>query len=279
MTTRRHFISNSGKLLFVAGMGPSLVLGKSSDAPGSLSEHPFNLGIAGYSFVNFDIDRSLEMMKKVNVRFLCIKDFHLPYDSSDEQIAAFMAKLKQSGITGYAVGPIGDEISIGKAFDYARRVGVKLITGIPALQDLPEISEKVREYDIRYAVHNHGPDEKRYTDATTVYNLVKDLDSRVGLCLDIGHNMRFGSDPVFDMKKYANRVFDIHLKDVTAASKEGRSCELGRGIIDIPAFVRILDKVKYSGCCSLEHEKDMEEPLAGIAESVGYFRGVCDGLK
>jgi len=278
MITRRHFISNSGKFLVLSSMGNSFLFSKNHYSRDSSGEYPFNLGIAGYTFINFDIDFSLKMMNKVNVHYLCIKDFHLPYDSNDEQIATFKAKLKNAGVIGYAVGPVGSEISIDKAFKYAQRVGVKLITGIPALSDLPVINEKVKEYDIKYAIHNHGPDEKNYTDATAVYNLVKDLDPRIGLCLDIGHNMRFGSDPVSDMEKYAQKIFDIHLKDVTSASKEGRACELGRGIINIADFVRMLKKVGYRGCCSIEYEKDMDDPLAGIAESVGYFKGVCDGL-
>ncbi|MNL34594.1 Inosose dehydratase [compost metagenome] len=114
-----------------------------------------------------------------------------------------------------------------------------------------------------------------YPNAASVYNLVKDLDPRVGLCFDMGHNRRDNQDSVADLGKYSKRIFDIHLKNVTAATKDGTTCELGRGIIDIPAFVKMLRKVKYPGSCSLEYEKDMKEPLAGIAESVGYFRGVC----
>jgi len=279
MITRRNFISNSGKLLAFTGIGNSLAFSQRPHIIDFSADYTFKLGIAGYTFIHFDIDHSIKMMNKVNVHFLCIKDFHLPYNSSKEEISAFKEKLKQAGIMGYAVGPIGDEISITEAFDYARRVGVDLITGIPAVKDLPEINKRVKEFNIRYAIHNHGPDEKNYTDATAVYNLIKDLDPRVGICLDIGHNMRFGSDPVSDLGKYAHRIFDIHLKDVTAPSKKGQSCELGRGIINIPAFVRMVQSIGYSGCCSLEYEKDMEDPLAGIAESVGYFRGVCDGLK
>jgi len=278
MITRRNFVANSSKLLVLSGIGHSFVFNR-YDYYDSLSEYDFNLGMAGYSFINFDIDFSLKIMQQINVNYLCIKDFHLPYDSSTKQISEFKAKLSKAGVIGYAVGPIGSELSISEAFHYAQRVGVKLITGIPKLNDLQEINKKVKEYDIRYAIHNHGPDEENYTNATAVYNLVKDLDPRIGLSLDIGHNMRFGSDPVTDMGRYAHRIFDVHLKDVTAASKEGQPCELGRGIINIPDFVRMLKKVKYRGCCSLEYEKDMDNPLAGIAESVGYFKGVCDGLK
>lgn len=276
--SRRNFLKNTATLVGVASTWPLLTSAEDAGTKKSSYSPSFKIGMAGYSFINFNIGQTLGMMKRTDVNFLCIKDFHLPYDSTDAQIEEFLTKLRQAGITGYAVGPIGDEIDIDKAFDYARRVGVKLITGIPALKDIPAINMKVKQYDICYAIHNHGPDEKRYTDASTVYNLIKDMDTRIGLCFDIGHNMRYGSDPVADMERFSHRIFDIHLKDVTAASEEGRACELGRGVIDIPAFIKALHKVNYSGCCSLEYEKDMEDPLPGIAESLGYYKGVCDGL-
>lgn len=260
-------------------MGTSAARAFPSGYTGAAPEDRFALGIAGYSFVHFDLDASLAMMKRMNVQFLCIKDFHLPLVSTDAEIAAFHEKLAASGVTGYAVGPLymtKSKAEIDSAFEYAKRAGVKLIVGIPNKEDLPYISDKTAEYDIRYAIHNHGPEDKLYPNATSIFELVKDLDPRVGLCFDMGHNMRDGQDPIRDVKRYHKRIFDIHLKNVTAANKDGKTCELGRGVIDIPAFIKALRKVGYEGKCSLEFEKDMKDPLAGLAESVGYFHGVSD---
>ena len=237
--------------------------------------------MAGYTFVKFDIDKTLEIMKKTDVHYLCIKDFHLPLNSTDEQIAAFHAKLKEAGVTGYGVGPIymRSEAEIDKAFDYAKRVGVKLIVGIPNYELLPYVDKKVKEYGFNYAIHLHGPDIATYPDAEDVWNHVKDLDPRIGMCLDIGHDTRNGKDPVADLEKYQTRVFDIHIKDVTGAIKQGYTVEMGRGIINIPAFVKMLRKVGYTGACSLEFEKDNTDPFLGVAESIGYFRGVINATK
>jgi len=241
----------------------------------------FRLGMAGYTFIKFNIDKTLETMQKVDVHYLCIKDFHLPLTSTDEEIAAFHAKLKAKGVTGYGVGPIymTSEAEIDKAFDYAKRVGVKLIVGVPNYELLPYVDKKVKEYGFTYAIHLHGPDQTSYQDAEVVWNHVKDLDPRIGMCLDIGHDTRNGKDPVADLKKYHTRVFDVHIKDVTGTTKLGYSLEVGRGIINIPAFVKMLRKVGYTGMCSLEHEKDMTDPFLGIAESIGYFRGVIEATK
>ena len=241
----------------------------------------FKIGMAGFTFAKFDIDKALATMKRADVHYLCIKDFHLPMTSTDEQIAEFQAKLKANGVTGYAVGPIymKSEADIDKAFVYAKRVGVKLIIGVPNYDLLPYVDKKVKEYGYNYAIHLHGPDIATYPDAEDVWNHVKSLDPRIGMCLDIGHDTRNGKDPVADLKKYQSRVFDIHIKDVTGTTKLGYSLEVGRGVINFPAFVRMLRKVGYTGVCSLEHEKDMTDPFMGIAESIGYFRGVVEATK
>ena len=275
MNSRREFVKKS-----VAGVMLSSTVSLTGVFAATVREKKedlFKLAMAGFSFVHFNLDQSLEMMQKTDVHYLCIKDFHLPYKSSAEEISAFHEKLKKSSVTGYAVGPIyaKSPTDIDNAFDYAKRVGVKLIVGIPNHEDLAYVDKKVKEYDIRYAIHIHGPGDKLYPNAVSVYNLVKDLDPRIGICFDMGHDARYGNDPIADLEKYQKRIFDIHLKNVTAATKEGTTCELGRGVIDIPLFVKTLRKIKYSGMCSLEYEKDMKDPLAGIAESVGYYRGVC----
>ena len=244
--------------------------------PAPDTHEQFNVGMAGYTFVNFDLDTTIDTMEKCDVGYLCIKDFHLPFNSTDEQIAEFHEKLQSKGVTGYAVGPIymKTEEEVDNAFEYAKRVGVKLIVGVPNYELLPYIDKKVKEYDFKYAIHLHGPDIALYPDADDVWENVKHLDPRIGMCLDIGHDRRNGKDPVEDLEKYISRVFDIHLKDVTGASKAGYSVEVGRGILDIPGFVRMLRKTGYDGVVSLEHERNMKDPFIGIAESIGYFRGV-----
>jgi len=284
METRRKFVQKGLLGIAAAGLAGralgSVKAGQEVDV-NNAKEARFDLAIAGYSFVKFGLDDSLAMMKRMNARYLCIKDFHLPLTSTDAEIAAFHKKLADSGVTGYAVGPIymtKSKEEIDRGFEYAKRVGVKLMVGIATQENLPYIAEKAKEYDIRYAIHNHGPEDKLYPNATTVYDSIKNLDERMGLCFDMGHNARDGQDNVKDLERYHHRIFDIHFKDVTAPTKSGSTCELGRGIIDIPRFIKTLKKVGYQGKCSLEFEKDMSDPLAGLAECKGYFQGVLDSL-
>jgi sugar phosphate isomerase/epimerase len=272
------------KMFILTGLLCSFLLSaqvRPDPKPAADSFEQFKVGMAGYTFVNFDLDKTLEIMEKCDVKHLCIKDFHLPLKSTDEEIAAFHAKLKSKGVTGYAVGPVymRSEEEVDHAFEYAKRVGVKLIVGVPNYELLPYVDQKVKEYDFQYAIHLHGPDMPLYPDAEDVWNNVKDLDARIGMCLDVGHDTRNGKDPVKDLEKYHSRVFDIHIKDVTGSTKEGYSVEIGRGIIDFPAFVHMLRKVGYKGVCSLEHERNMKDPFLGIAESIGYFRGMIAATK
>ena len=146
---------------------------------------------------------------------------------------------------------------------------MKLIVGVPNYELLPYVDKKVKEYDFHYAIHLHGPDIKTYPDATDVWEHTKDLDPRIGMCLDV-------CNPVTDLEKYHTRVFDMHIKDVTDSTKAGRGIEIGRGKIDFPALIQMMRKVNYTGKCSLEYEKDMKDPFLGIAESIGYFKAVSE---
>ena len=232
-------MKHSRRLFFKQGLAGALLLGTSAIAKAGLPDpvkpkapkavNPFHLGMAGYTFVNFDLDTTLKTLERLDIHYLCIKDFHLPLNSTDEQIRAFHDKCAAHKVTGYAVGPIymKSEEEIDRAFDYAKRVGVKLIVGVPNYELLPYVDKKVKEYDFHYAIHLHGPDIKTYPDATDVWEHTKDLDPRIGMCLDVGHDLRNGCDPVADLKKYHTRVFDMHIKDVTDSSKAGEKIRFG----------------------------------------------------
>jgi len=291
MTTRRTFFKRAGLGLAAAAGAPALMTAKAQQT--QAGGDSFKLAIAGYTFHKFNLDQTLEMLKKVDVHYLCIKDFHLPIKSTAEEIAAFHEKCASFGVTGYGVGPIymSSEEAVNNAFAYAKRVGVKVLVGVPfkfvgkkrvASADLLKlIDAKVREYGIKYAIHNHGPDmPELFPNAESGIEMIKGMDKRVGLCLDIGHQFRDGGRcPVKAMTDYADRIHDLHIKNVTAPDKSGRGIEMPRGKIDMTAFVRAVRKTGYAGACSLEYEKDMHDPLLGIAESIGYFRGIMDATR
>jgi inosose dehydratase len=275
MKSRRQFFKLAGTGILAAGV--SSVYGSSGMAsPSERITDTFSIGMAGYTFMSFSVEKTIEMMKRTGVTNLSLKDFHMPMNSTQEQITAVLDKFKAAEINVYTVGVIymKTEGSVDQAFEYARMAGVKMIVGAPNYELLPYVEKKIKTYDFKLAIHNHGPDNPLYPNATDIWDHIKDLDPRIGICIDIGHTTRDGQDPSVDIEKYGKRIYDIHIKDVDKAAKEGKTIEMGRGIIDIPKVVATLRKIKYSGKCSLEFEKDMKDPLPGIAESIGYFKGV-----
>ena len=275
MKSRRQFFKLAGTGILAGGVSSvhasSCISSFVEDTTDS-----FSIGMAGYTFREFSVEKTIEMMNRIGVTNLSLKDFHMPMNSTREQINAVLEKFKSAGINVYTVGVVYMKTreSVDQAFEYAKMAGVKMIVGAPDYELLPYVEKKINTYDFKMAIHNHGPDNPLYPNATDIWEHVKDLDPRIGICIDIGHTIRDGHDPSVDIEKYAKRIYDIHIKDVDKAAKEGKTVEMGRGIIDIPKVVATLRKIKYNGKCSLEFEKDMNDPLAGIAESIGYFKGV-----
>lgn len=285
--SRRHFLQLAGAgMASLAGVSGTLAQTTRRDgregrqtrreATQKTSQKLFELGLASYTLRKFDLDKTLAMTKRVGLKYICFKDFHLKMDSTPEQIKETVQKVKDAGLILYAGGVIymKTEAEVNRAFEYAKAAGMKIIVGVPAYEQLPLVDKLVKQYDIKVAIHNHGPTDKVYPIPATAYEKIKDLDKRIGLCDDIGHTTRAGVDPSESAEKFADRMMDIHMKDVSAAEPKGNAVEVGRGVIDIPKYIRTLVKIKYEGIISFEYEKDADDPLPGLAESVGYVRGV-----
>lgn len=241
----------------------------------------FELGLASYTLKEFDLDDTLAMTKKVGLENICFKSFHLALDSTPEQIEAVVAKVKEAGLNLYAGGVIGlkKEDQVHQAFDYAKTAGMQVIVAAPSYDMLPLIEKKVKQYDIKVAIHNHGPGDKFFPTPAVTLERIKNLDKRIGMCHDIGHTKRYGANPIEETELCGDRLHDVHIKDVSAATKEGKGVEIGRGVINIPRIIRALIRMKYDGIVSLEYEKDAKDPLAGMAESVGYVKGVIAAIR
>jgi sugar phosphate isomerase/epimerase len=275
MKSRRQFFKLAGTGILAAGVS-SVYASSGISALSLISTDSFSLGMAGYTFKEFTVEQTIVMMNRVGITNLSVKDFHMPMNSTRAEINSVLDKFRKAGINVYTVGVVymKSKDEVDQAFEYAKMAAVKMIVGAPDYELLPYVEKKVKTYDFRLAIHNHGPDNPLYPNATDIWNHIKDLDPRMGICIDIGHTTRDGQDPSVDIERYSKRIFDIHVKDVDKASKDGKTVETGRGIIDIPKFISTVRKIKYNGKCSLEFEKDMSDPLPGIAESIGYFKGV-----
>jgi inosose dehydratase len=269
---RKDFLRTAG----LAGAGMMLAPHMSSAKPARASKYTFQLGLASYTFREFSLDTTIEYTKRLGISKIALKSMHLPLDSSEADIKAAAKKIADAGLELYGAGVIymKSEAEVNQAFAYAKAAGMKMIIGVPNYDLLPLAEKKVKETDIKLAIHNHGPGDDLYRSPKDVYEKVKGLDKRIGLCMDIGHVVRIGEDPSVWAEKFKDRIYDIHLKDEDKAQEDGKPLEIGRGVTDIPAFLKTMIKVGYTGYMSLEYEKDGKDPLAGAAESFGYVRGV-----
>ena len=279
--SRRQFLKAAG---FGAAASLAGATGCLSEARGAVAaqktEPQFELGLASYTFRKFSLDDTLAMTKRLGLKYIAFKSHHLPLESTPEQINEAVRKVEDAGLELYGGGVIymKNESEVNQAFDYARAAGMKVIIGVPNHDLLPLVDKKVRQYDIKVAIHNHGPTDKVYPTPASAYERIKDLDKRIGLCIDIGHTQRAGIDPSVPAERFADRLLDVHIKDVSQTTAKGGTVEIGRGVIDIPKFLRTLLKINYSGIVSFEYEKDGDDPLAGVAESVGYVRGALAAI-
>ena len=281
--SRRRFLQTAGisAVATLTGRSTSKAQEPESSDSGAGAVPKSELGLASYTLRQFKLEEAMVMTKRVGLKYIALKDFHLPMDSTPEQIREVAEKVKEAGLELYGGGVIymRDEDQVNNAFEYAKAAGMKVIIGVPNHDLLPLVNRKVQQYDIKVAIHNHGPTDKVYPTPASAYEKISELDPRMGLCIDIGHAQRAGVDPSVPAEKFADRLLDVHIKDVTQSSKEGHTVEIGRGVIDIPKFLRTLLKINYSGVVSFEHEKDADDPLAGLAESVGYVRGALAAIK
>ena len=286
-TTRRNFMKSAGMGVAAAAIAPLLEASDKNIVRTNPEAVKFgekssclNLGMASYTFREFPLDETLKMTKRLGLERIAFKDFHLSLESSDEEIEAVAEKTRSAGLDLYGCGVVymQNEKEVERAFHYAKTAGMKIIIGVPNHELLNMVDKMVKEHDIKVAIHNHGPTDKMYPTPESAYVRIKKLDPRIGLCIDVGHTQRAGIDPSESALKFADRLHDVHIKDVTSATEEGSTIEIGRGVIDIPKFLTTLIQIDYKGSVSFEFEKDGKDPLPGVAESVGYVRGVLAAI-
>lgn len=240
------------------------------------------LGIASYSLRNFSRERAIEMTRSLGARYINFKSVHLPYDASAAEFATARSELAAAGLQLVGGGTITFETDtddgVKKYFDYARAAGMPTIvcTCKPAL--LQRIEKFAREYDIRIAVHNHGPEDENFPSPYDVLKWVRGMDPRMGLCIDLGHTVRAGTDPVKAVADAGARLHDMHAKDLRDFKSAESQCIVGEGKIPIADIFRQLRAIGYQGYVNLEYEIDPDNPLAGMQQSFAFMRGVVAGL-
>jgi sugar phosphate isomerase/epimerase len=243
-----------------------------------------SLGIASYSFRKYTREQSIAMAKLIGTPFINIKDFHLKLESTPEQIDAARKEFADAGMIIVGGGNISfpdsdDDAKRRAKFEYAKRAGMPLIVCAPTATTLPKLENLVKEFDIKIAVHNHGPEDKNFPTPQSVLKIVKNLDPRCGLCIDVGHTARTGVDVVESIAEAGPRLLDMHVKDLKDFSSKESQCDVGEGRMPFPQIFKQLIKMRYPGYVNLEYEINETDVLPGMLKSFSYMRGVLAGLK
>jgi inosose dehydratase len=280
--SRRHFLQSG----LVASTSLAVFARPTSSSAAAVKpeREPFGglkLGMASYTFRKFSLDEAIAMTKQAGLKYINLKDTHLPLNSTAEDCAAAHKKIEDAGLTLMGGGVIylkNDENQVRKVCEYAVNAGMPMIVCSPEPNALDVTERMVKEHHLRAAIHNHGPTDKNYPSPLDVLKMVENRDPCMGICMDVGHTVRIGEDPVVAINKCAARLYDFHIKDVTRADPKGADTEAGKGIIDFVGVFKALEGIKFGGHIGLEYEANGNSPLTGVLESVAYMRGVLDTI-
>ena len=240
------------------------------------------LGVASYSLRNFPRAKAIEMTKALGTPYINLKSVHLPYESSPVEIAAARREIEAAGLQIVGGGTITFETDtdegVQKYFDYAKAAGMPVMVSTCHPSVLPRVEKFAKRYDIKVAIHNHGPEDEHFKSPYDVLKAVKGMDARMGLCMDIGHTVRTGTDPVRAAADAGRRLLDMHAKDLRDLKVKESQCIVGEGKIPIAELFRQLEAMRYPGYVNLEYEIDADDPLPGMKQSMAHMRGVLAGL-
>ena len=278
MTSRRSFSRALAATSVLSAVDmfaetPEATVGDSGD---------FKLGVASYSFREFGRKIAIQGTQKL-AKYINYKDVHLPLTSTPAEIKKAIADTEKAGLKIVGGGTIyfrtPDEADIRAKFEYAKACGMPTIVCMPDKAVLPKLEKFVKEYDIKIAVHAHGPEDPNFQRPQDVMVIVKNMDPRCGLCVDIGHTVRTGVDLISTVAEVGPRLLDLHVKDLADFKDKGSQRPCGDGIIPFPALFTQLKKMHYQGYINLEYEIDDTDPLPNMIKSFAYMRGVIAGLK
>jgi sugar phosphate isomerase/epimerase len=278
--TRREFLQRTA---LAGAAGVAWPLAAARGAARGVPQSSIRLGVASYSLREFPRQYVIQATAELGTPYVNIKSFHLPYESSPEELAAGRSEFENAGLQIVGGGTItlqrDDDDDIRSYFEYARLSGMPLMVIAPTAQTLPRIERFVIEYDIKVAVHVHGPTDAHFPGPQDVLPVIDGMDPRVGVCVDVGHTARTGIDLVEVLEMCGDRTLDMHMKDLRDLTSAASQCIVGEGKMPVPAIFRQLEKMGYEGYVNLEYEIDADDPLPGMKQSFAYMRGVIAGME
>lgn len=280
--TRRSVLKAAALSAACTAIAPLESLSAAPGAPDDKQFHGLRVGVASYSLRAFPLTDTLQDIHRLGVRWISLKEVHLPLSSSTEQRRQVRQQAEDLGLSISSCGVIylkNDETQMHQAFDYVRDIGASVAVVGVSRDMLPMLDKVIRGYELKVAIHNHGPKDKLFPSPLEVYDAVKALDRRIGLCMDIGHTFRMHEDLVDDVKKTRDRLYSMHFKDLDSDHVDAKNVPVGTGVLPIIPLLRELLRSGYTEELQLEYEAESKDPLPGMAESLGFMRGALQNIQ
>ncbi len=286
--TRREFLGTLGVgALGTGALGTDTLVPEGAAVTTPVASFPrrdvgFELGVASYSLRNFSRTYAIQAIQSLGIPYVNVKSFHMPYEASPAELASGRAEFESAGLQivggGTVTMNVDTDEDVRGYFEYARACGMPLMVIAPTRRTLPRIERFVREYDIAVAIHNHGPTDEHFPGPQDALPVIRDMDPRVGVCLDVGHTARTGIDVAEAAELSGDRLLDLHMKDLADLTSAESQCVVGDGAVPIGRLFAVLDRIGYAGFVNLEYEIDASNPLPGMKRSFAFMRGVLEGL-
>ncbi len=278
-TTRRSFLGTAAALPAVSAAAAATEGAANGGGPHHWDD--LKLAVATYSLRKFSRSAAIDICRQLGVKYVNVKAFHMPYYLSADDLKAARKEFEKAGLEIVAGGNISlrsdDSSELEHYFKYAVAAGMAVMVCAPTHSNLGAIEKLAIKYDRKMAIHNHGPEDKFYPAPSDVIKRVKDMDPRMGLCVDVGHTVRTGADILEEIDGAWDRIYDFHVKDLTDFTSKESRVDVGDGKMPIAAIFKMLKERKYQGVVGLEYEVVADHPQLGMAKSFSYMRGVLDG--
>jgi sugar phosphate isomerase/epimerase len=270
---RRRFL----KLSAAAALGATFF-----DAPAILhanalvkEDDPFGgfpLGAQSYSLRNYNLVEAVRHLQGMGLHYVEMFSKHLDPNADDAGTKKVLDLLKDADITLNAHGVNGftkDHAANRKVFEFAKRAGIKNITANPEKDAFDSLDKLCEEFDIRIAIHNHGPGAL-YDKISDVTSVIKDRHKNIGACIDTGHFIRSKEEPVKAVHALKGRVFGLHIKDEEKQDGSSHNVIIGTGHLDLVGLFSALKETEFpaDGAISLEYEANPENPIDDMKQCI-----------
>ena len=280
---RRNFLASAAAASAAAATTAAATPGASAAEVTTASHHwgDVRLAVATYSLRQFSRAQAINIIKDLGIKYINVKSFHMDYELSESRLARARRQFERAGLEIVSGGNVGlrkdDDDDVHYHFKYAKNAGFPVMVCAPTHKNLPIVEKYAIKYDIKVAIHNHGPEDEFFPAPSDVLKRVKNMDPRMGLCIDVGHTVRTGADILEEIEAAKDRTYDFHIKDLASFTDRRSQVDVGDGKIPVAAIFKLLKKIGYKGVVGLEYEINAAAPQLGMAKSFSYMRGVLDG--